>query len=65
MTDVVDLVSELVRIPSVSPFGKNERERRERFRACKEAIDGLAGILEQNGARTEKLVFEGGHARWG
>ena len=38
MTDAVEIVSDLVKIPSVSPFGRNETERRERFERCREVL---------------------------
>lgn len=64
MTDAVEIVSDLVKIPSVSPFGRNETERRERFERCREVLAYLEEFLQKQGAQTEQLVFEGGHDKW-
>lgn len=45
MTDAVEIVSDLVKIPSVSPFGRNETERRERFERCREVLAYLEEFL--------------------
>lgn len=60
MTDAVEIVSDLVKIPSVSPFGRNETERRERFERCREVLAYLEEFLQKQGAQTEPLVFENG-----
>ena len=64
MTDAVEIVSDLVKIPSVSPFGRNETERRERFERCREVLAYLEEFLQKQGAQTEQLVFEGGRDKW-
>lgn len=48
----------------VSPFGRNETERRERFERCREVLAYLEEFLQKQGAQTEQLVFEGGHDKW-
>ena len=49
MTDAVEIVSDLVKIPSVSPFGRNETERRERFERCREVLAYLEEFLQKQG----------------
>lgn len=64
MQKVTEYVSEMIKIPSISPFGKDENQRTERFKVCSEVIDYLDEILRKTGAETKKLVFEGGHDKW-
>lgn len=64
MHKVTEYVSDMIKIPSVSPFGKDDKQRVERFKLCSEVIDYLDEILKKTGAETEKLIFEGGHNKW-
>ena len=64
MQNVSDLTGDLIKVPSISPFGNTEKQRNERFKLCEEVIDYLADILEKTGAQTSKLTFEGGHDKW-
>ena len=52
MTDAVEIVIDLVKIHSVSPFGRNETERRERFERCREVLAYLEEFLQKQGAQT-------------
>lgn len=58
---VIDLSSELIKIPSLTPYGE---EIDEKFKACEECIDSIDIFLKDRGAKTQKLVFEGGSEKW-
>lgn len=55
---VVELASELIRIPSLTPITPNLRP------AARESLTLLRAFLEAAGAHCEWLNFEGGHERW-
>ncbi|MFV0627257.1 MAG: succinyl-diaminopimelate desuccinylase [Alphaproteobacteria bacterium] len=58
---VVDLSSDLIKIPSLTPYGEDIDEK---FKACEECIDSIEAFLKDRGAKTQKLVFEGSSEKW-
>lgn len=64
MKKTTKIVSDLVKFPSITPFGKDKKEEDKRFEACMEALSYIENLLKESGAKTQKLVFEGGHHKW-
>lgn len=65
MTDAVEIVSDLVKIPSVSPFGRNETERRERFERCREVLAYLEEFCRNRVRRPSSWFLKAGMTNGG
>lgn len=62
MTDkLIQRAVDLISIPSETPFGENINEK---FEYCEQALDYLEDILKAMNAKTQRMVFEGGHPKW-
>ncbi|MDD4557239.1 MAG: succinyl-diaminopimelate desuccinylase [Alphaproteobacteria bacterium] len=61
---VIDLTSELIKIPTLTPYGETKAEEREKFKICEICVDSIDAFLKDRGAKTQKLVFEGGSEKW-
>jgi len=58
-TDCLSLASELIKIPSLTPITAELRS------VTALSLDCLQTFLEASGAKCHRLIFEGGHDKWG